>query len=295
MIFYDDSFKTAGGTALSGGTELYVSDSGATYSPHQAWVNSTAVEIGAGTRMRGNAAQNNIFNISRAAPGSDHSMTCKVYVAATMSLENTGVICRVTQNSVGYWYSLTIYNGKVRLFKNVANTYFQLGSDIGISESVGATFNLTLTCQGSTITGTVTRDLDGSYLTGSGTWQVSPANVFSFSDTSVPLTSNVGLWIGANADLDTQGYQMASASGSSVAGITVQSAGATSTSGTNSVSVTLANVVTPANLLVAVGFQTGSRFTLPGDVTDNQGNHVAHGSDDRAAGRGSKCRRLGVR
>ena len=214
MSFYKDSFIAAGATSLVNHT----SDSGATYSPHPAFMSPVpaAIEIPAGIRMRGNAATPNVFNISQAAPGPDHSMTCKVYIASTGSVTETGVICRVTTTGKGNWYSLTINNGSVHLYKNLSQIYTQLGLNVSISESAGASFNLTLACLGSIITGMVTRDSDGFYLTSAGTWQAAPTNVFSFVDNSVPPTNNVGVWISSIADTDTTGYQMASASGARV-------------------------------------------------------------------------------
>ena len=213
MTFYNDSFKTAGGTLLAGMSQPYVSDSGATYTAHPQFSLASAKEIAAGTRMRPNAATPNVFLISRAAPSSDHSMTCKVYVASLLNAESTGVLCRLSP-TLATWYSLAINSGQVQLWKAVNATYMQLGNNVGIGESIGATFNLILTCLGSLITGAVTRDSDGFYLTSTGAWQAAPANVFAFVDVAVPTGVNVGLYIGALADDDSHGYQMASASGS---------------------------------------------------------------------------------
>jgi len=212
MSFYNDNFIAPGGTFLINHT----SDSGATYSPHPAFSPvPSAIEIAAGTRMRGNAATPNIFNISQAAPGPDHSMTCKVYVASTGSQENTGVLCRLNKTAAT-WYSLTVFNGAVQIYRAVNGVYTQLGLAVSIAESVGAFFNLTLTTLGTTITGTVTRDSDGAYLTSGGTWQATPANVFVFTDTMVLPSNYVGLYIGGQVDSDASGYQMASASGAAV-------------------------------------------------------------------------------
>jgi len=212
MSFYNDNFIAPGGTFLLNHT----SDSGATYSPHPAFSPvPSAIEIAAGTRMRGNAATPNVFNISQAALGPDHSMTCKVYIASAGSQENTGVLCRLNKTAAT-WYSLTVFNGAVQIYRAVNGVYTQLGLAVSIAESVGAFFNLTLTTTGTTITGTVTRDSHGAYLTSGGTWQATPANVFVFTDTMVPPSNYVGLYIGGQVDSDTSGYQLASASGAAV-------------------------------------------------------------------------------
>lgn len=214
MNFYNDTFRDAANTLLVNHT----SDSGATYSPHPAFTSPipSAVEITAAIRMRSNAGAPNVFNISQAAPGPDHSMTCKVYIASTGSFEDVGPLCRVSKTAPTNWYSLTIYNGVVHLNKAIDGTYTQLGPNVSISESAGASFGLTLSCQGSTITGTVTRDSDGFYLTSTGAWQAAPANVFSFVDNSVPLSNNIGIYAGNQIDTDASGYQLASASASAV-------------------------------------------------------------------------------
>jgi len=216
MSFYNDNFIDAPGTSLINHT----SNSGATYTPHPFYPSGSAVEVVTGTRVRGNAVTPNIFNISQAAPNSDHSMTCKVYIASTGQTEDIGVLCRVTKTNPGNWYSLTIRNGVVHLFKNVNNTYTQLGSDITLGEVAGIGYYLTLACLAGIITATVQRDSDNKYLTSSGTWQVAPVSVFSVTDGTVPLANNVGLWIGNQADGENTGYQMISASGTPVVGLT---------------------------------------------------------------------------
>jgi len=211
MNLYNDTFTDVAGQPLASHT----SNSGATYSAHPAYAGSAAVEVVTGSRVRGahGSSYSNIFNVSQRALGPDHALACTVYVAATGQAEDTGVLCRVTPTGNGRVYALTIYNGNARLYKNVNGTYTQLGSNVSLSETAGTTYALTLTCQGATITGTVTRHSDGFYLTSSGAWQAAQASVFTLNDTSVPLTNNLGLWIGSTAgDADSAGYQMASAS-----------------------------------------------------------------------------------
>lgn len=240
MNLYNDTFTDVAGTLLSSHT----SNSGATYTAHPAYPSASAREVVTGTRICGNAATSNVFNISQAAPGPDHTISCKVYVATTGNSEDTGVLCRVTKTSPQNWYSLTIGNsGNVRLFKAVnGSNYTQLGS-LALGEVAGITYTLTLICLETTISAIVQRDSDNYYLNSSGTWQAAATTAFSVVDTSVPVTNNVGLWVGNQADADNTGYQI------------------------SATSIVAASALTPLQVLDAVaGF--GAQGVVRGSVTD---------------------------
>ena len=215
MSFYNDTFTDVAGQPLTSHT----SNSGATYTAHPAYPSASAVEVRTGNRVRANAATSNVFNISQAAPGPDHTITCKVYVATTGNSEDTGVLCRVTKTAPKNWYSLTINSGAVRLYRAVNDVFTQLGS-LTLGEVAGITYTLTLASQETTISGTVQRDSDNNYLNSSGTWQAAATTAFSVVDTSVPVTSNIGLWVGGLADGDNTGYQISSASIPAAAALT---------------------------------------------------------------------------
>lgn len=145
MSQFDSSTFTA-----ADGTELSASDAN--------WTKLDAAADNAiitGNRLRrvipsGTATAR--YRRTTAAPSSDYSVACDLYIVDTTSTTyNGGPMARcVAGELTGYWARWRNGTG-IQLFRYNAGTATQLGSTVTQSQSAGSTLRLTLRCEGSVI------------------------------------------------------------------------------------------------------------------------------------------------
>jgi len=118
--------------------------------------------------------------------------------ASVPSQQGWGVFARASASTLGpgtdyYWALLSTYQQKLYLYSAPAGILSSIGTVYPIVFSSGEWYTVSLTCNVSTISVTVTRAADGYYLTGSGSWQSAQTTAISATNGAITGSGYAGL------------------------------------------------------------------------------------------------------
>lgn len=206
--FLDDTLADTNGTAITAHVPTHLGEG---WIGDATFGNTGLSSINSNRLNSTNATFDSNFINLAVPPSANYSVSATLFSPDGNGANPTGVKIRSSYGTVGVgtanYYLADIGNGNnAEIWKNIGNTLTNLFS-VAISGGVvaGETYTLTLTGNGTTITGKLQRASDSNYLSTSGAWQSAVTNYKSLTDNSVTAMGFAGVWVAASS---TSGIQV---------------------------------------------------------------------------------------
>lgn len=194
----NDTFTGSNGTSLV----AHIGETGALWTQHPNFAQTAQINT---NRVFGDAGAS-IFYSSGGFSSANYTVICDLFVRSNVGADFTGVIGRMSTSATS-WYAF-LYSGSVF---DLRAGISQIGVTSAVALSVGETYRMSLTMNGTAISCQVQRLSDSQYVTAAGGFSATQQDCISVTDNSVTAAGRLGIWL--HSASSTNGYHLDSVRG----------------------------------------------------------------------------------